>query len=330
MSKPRIFVDGSEGTTGLEIHERLAGRTDLDVRTIDPERRKDPAARRAMIREAELVFLCLPDAASQEAVALAADCPHVRFLDASTAHRTAPGWVYGLPELRQGAQRAAIRQSQRVSIPGCHASGFNLAVAPLVAAGLLAPDTPLTCTSLTGFSGGGKKLIAAYGEKPATAAERQAKLSSSDHRIAPRPYALGLKHKHLPEMMAVSGLTVAPVFVPIIADYYRGMAVCIPLSRRLLARPAGAAEIAAVLAAAYAGERFVRVAAVNEAGEMDDGFFRTLASNGTNRCDLTVFGHADQALVVARLDNLGKGASGAAVQCMNLMLGFDEGTGLIA
>ena len=330
MSKPRIFVDGSEGTTGLEINERLAGRHDLEVIAIDPAQRKDPAARRAMICSADLVFLCLPDAASKEAVALAADCPTVCFIDASTAHRTDPAWVYGLPELRKGAQRAAIRASKRVANPGCHATGFNLAVAPLVAAGLVAPDTPLTCTSLTGFSGGGKKLISAYATNPTPLAARQAKESPDDHRVAPRPYALGLSHKHLPEMMAVSGLTVAPVFIPIAADYYRGMAVCVPLPRKLLARPAGAPEIAAVLADAYAGERFVRVAAVNDANELDEGFFRTLACNGTNRCDLTVFGNAEQAVVVARLDNLGKGASGAAVQCMNLMLGFDEATSLIS
>lgn len=329
--KPKIFVDGSEGTTGLEINERLAGRGDVEVITIDPEKRKDPAARKAMIAAADLVFLCLPDAASKEAVALAADCPHVRFLDASTAHRTAADWVYGLPELHRGRQRAAIQTAKKVAVPGCHASGFNLIVSPLVEAGIVPRDYPITCTSLTGFSGGGKKLIAAYADAPASIEARQAKESTTDQRAAPRPYALALAHKHLPEMKTVSGLAFAPHFVPIAADYYRGMAVCIPLERRLLAKPAGAKAIAAALAEAYAGERFVRVAAeVNPATEVDEGFFRTLASNGTNRCDLAVFGHEEQALVIARLDNLGKGASGAAVQCMNLMLGFDEGAGLIS
>lgn len=328
--KPKIFVDGSEGTTGLEINERLAGRNDLEVITISPERRKDPAARRALIGAADLVFLCLPDAASKEAVAMGADYPKTRFLDASTAHRTAPGWVYGLPELHAGRQRAAIRTATHVSVPGCHASGFNLILTPLVAAGIVPPDYPVTCTSLTGFSGGGKKLIATYTADPASPAARHAKESTTDQRAAPRPYALGLTHKHLPEMVAVSGLAHPPVFMPVVGDFYRGMAVCVPLTRRLLAKSSGAPEIAACLAQAYAGEKFVRVAAVNEPGELDEGFFRTLSCNGTNRCDLTVFGHDEQAMVVARLDNLGKGASGAAVQCMNLMLGFDEGTGLIA
>jgi len=328
--KPKIFVDGSEGTTGLEINERLAGRADLEVIAIDAERRKDPAARKAMIAAADLVFLCLPDAASREAVALAADAPQVRFLDASTAHRTAADWIYGLPELHHGRQRAAVRTAPRVAVPGCHATGFNLIVSPLVEGGILPPDYPLACTSITGFSGGGKKLIATYASEPAAVATRQAKDSTRDERAAPRPYALGLAHKHLPEMQVISGLAFPPVFLPVIGDYYRGMAVCLPLARRLLLKPYGARELAAFLAEAYAGERFVRVAPANDARELDDGFFRTLSSNGTNRCDLTVFGHDDQAVIVARLDNLGKGASGAAVQCMNLMLGFDEGAGLIS
>ncbi len=329
--KPKIFVDGSEGTTGLEINERLAGRTDVEVIAIDPAKRKDPEARKAMITSADLVFLCLPDVASKEAVALAADRPSVRFLDASTAHRTNPDWVYGLPELHQGKQRAAVKAATKVAVPGCHASGFNLIVAPLVAAGIVPADYPLTCTSLTGFSGGGKKLIAAYAENASDVAARQAKESSQDQRVAPRPYGLGLTHKHLPEMKHISGLKHVPNFLPIVADFYRGMAVCVPFERRLLAKSLGAKEIAAALAEAYAGEKFVRVAAeVNPSTEVDEGFFRTLACNGTNRCDLSVFGHEEQILVIARLDNLGKGASGAAVQCMNLMLGFDEGAGLVA
>jgi N-acetyl-gamma-glutamyl-phosphate reductase len=327
--KPKIFVDGSEGTTGLEINERLAGRADLEVLAIDPERRKDSAARQALIAAADLVFLCLPDAASREAVALGAGSPQVKFVDASTAHRTAPGWVYGLPELHCGRQRAAVRKATRVAVPGCHATGFNLIVTPLVEAGILPADYPLTCTSLTGFSGGGKKLIGNYAVDPAPVSARQAKVSTADERVAPRPYALGLTHKHLPEMQTIAGLQYPPVFLPIVADYYRGMAVCVPLARRALKKPFGAKEIATFLAEAYAGERFVRVAASNDARELDDGFFRTLSSNGTNRCDLTVFGHEEQAVVIARLDNLGKGASGAAIQCMNLMLGCEEGTGLV-
>lgn len=328
--KPIIFVDGSEGTTGLEINERLAGRTDLEVRAIDPEKRKDPEARRQMITSSDLVFLCLPDAASKEAVALAGNAP-VRFLDASTAHRTNPDWVYGLPELHRGAQREAVRKATKVAVPGCHASGFNLIVAPLVRAGIVPADYPLQCTSLTGFSGGGKKLIAAYADQASSIAERHAVQTSKDARIAPRPYALGLKHKHLPEMMAVSGLSHAPVFMPVLGDFYRGMAVCISFHTRLLSKAAGADAIAATLADAYAGERFVTVTATpNSEAAAPEGFFNAVATNGTNRCDLSVFGHEEQTLVIARLDNLGKGASGAAIQCMNLMLGFEEGAGLIA
>jgi N-acetyl-gamma-glutamyl-phosphate reductase len=326
--KPVIFVDGSEGTTGLEINERLAGRKDVELRAIAPELRKDPAARKEMICNSDLVFLCLPDVASREAVALAGDNPRVRFLDASTAHRTAPGWVYGLPELKRGHQREAIRQSKRVAVPGCHASGFNTIVAPLVQEGILSADYPLTCTSITGFSGGGKKLIAAYGLEPTGVDERQAKSSTQDQRVAPRPYSLGLTHKHLPEMKTVCGLTQTPLFVPVISDFYRGMAVSVPLLRRLMKKPMGATQIAEFLADAYKGERFVKVTGCNPGTELDDGFFKTLASNGTNRCDISVFGNDEQVLVIARLDNLGKGASGAAVQCMNIMLGFEEGQGL--
>lgn len=328
--KPIIFVDGSEGTTGLEINERLANRPELEVRAIDPERRKDPAARQEMIRQANLVFLCLPDAASREAVALAGNDSSVRFIDASTAHRTAPGWVYGLPELNRGLQRDAIRKARLVANPGCHATGFNLIVEPLVRLGFLAPDSVISCSSITGFSGGGKKMIASYATNPSSIADRQAKNTSRDERIAPRPYALGLSHKHLPEMQAVCHLKYPPVFMPIVSDFYRGMAVCIPLAKRQLLRPASTADIAAALSESYAGERFVRVSGPNDARDLEDGLLRTLACNGTNRCDLAVFGNDDQSMIIARLDNLGKGASGAAIQSMNLMLGFDENTGLVA
>lgn len=328
--KPVIFVDGSEGTTGLEIHSRLAGRTDVEVRAIDPERRKDPAARKEMICQSDLVFLCLPDAASKEAVAMASDSPKVRFIDASTAHRTNPDWVYGLPELKNGKQREAVRKARFVAVPGCHASGFNLIVSALVAAGVVPSDYPVQCTSITGFSGGGKKMIASYAQNASPIEARQAVVSTQDERVAPRPYGLGLTHKHLPEMKAVSGLDFPPVFMPVVSDFYRGMAVCIPFVRRLLKKPVGAAEVAAILTEAYKGERFVRVAGPNPASELEDGLFKTLSCNGTNRCDLSVFGHEEQILVIARLDNLGKGASGAAIQCMNLMLGFDEALGLVS
>lgn len=326
--KPIIFVDGSEGTTGLEINERLAKRPELDVRAIDPERRKDPLARQQMIRQADLVFLCLPDAASKEAVALAGEEARVRFIDASTAHRTAPGWVYGLPELGGGRQRDAIRSARRVANPGCHATGFNLIVEPLVRLGLLPSDAVVSCTSITGFSGGGKKMIASYAAHPAAIGDRQAKETSRDERIAPRPYALGLTHKHLPEMQTVCGLQHPPVFMPVVSDFYRGMAVCVPLAARQLKRPATPTDIAGILRDSYAGEAFVRVSGPNDAADLEEGLLRTLACNGTNRCDLSVFGNDSQILIIARLDNLGKGASGAAIQSMNLMLGFPEAAGL--
>jgi len=312
-----VYVDGQEGTTGLQIRERLAAHGGVRVLEIEPDRRKDTARRRALINEADLVFLCLPDAASRESVALLDPANRsTRFIDASTAHRIAEGWVYGLPELRSG-QRDAIRGSRRVAVTGCHAAGFVLALAPLVAAGLVPPDYPVTCHSLTGYSGGGRTMIAEYE-------------AARDSRAldAARMYALGLAHKHLPEMRTYAGLLHAPLFVPIVDNFYQGMAVAVPLHLRLLAPGTTRAALHAALAARYEGERFVRVAPLDAESSTDRGFFDPLLANGTNRNDLFVFGNDDRALIVSRLDNLGKGASGAAVQCMNLMLGFDEAAAL--
>jgi len=312
-----VFVDGQEGTTGLQIRERLASHGGVRVLEIEPERRKDVARRRELVNEADAVFLCLPDVAARESVALVDPAnTRTRVIDASTAHRIAEGWVYGLPELA-AAQRGAIRASRRVAVTGCHAAGFILGLAPLVAAGLLPADYPVACHSLTGYSGGGKSMIADYE-------------AARDSRAldAARLYALGLAHKHLPEMRAYTGLSHAPVFVPIVDNFYKGMAVSVPLHLRLLAPGATRARLHEALAAHYAGERFVRVMPLDADANTEGGFFDALACNDTNRCDLFVFGNDERALVVARLDNLGKGASGAAVQCMNLMLGFDEGTAL--
>jgi N-acetyl-gamma-glutamyl-phosphate reductase len=287
------------------------------VLEIEPERRKDLERRRELVNEADLVFLCLPDAAARESVALVDPSnARTRIVDASTAHRVAEGWTFGLPELGHG-QREAVRASRRVANPGCHAAGFILALAPLVAHGLVPTDYPVTCHSLTGYSGGGKSMIADY-----EAARESRTLDAA------RMYALGLVHKHLPEMRAYTGLAHAPVFVPIVDNFYKGMAVAVPLHLRLLAPGTTRARIHETLAVHYAGERFVRVMPLDAETNTDRGFFDALACNDTNRNDVFVFGNDERVVVVSRLDNLGKGASGSAVQCMNLMLGFDEGTAL--
>lgn len=313
----KVFVDGQEGTTGLKIHERLAGRSDVQLLHIAPELRKDFKARRELLNAADVVFLCLPDDAARESASLVSN-PAVHVLDASTAHRTDPLWTYGFPEL-SSAQRVAISKSKRIAVPGCHATGFTALIHPLLGLGVMAPDYPVSCHSITGYSGGGKKLIAAY-ENP----HRKPSFTS------PRIYALGLKHKHLPEMQKISGLAEMPVFDPICGDFYQGMAVSIPLHTRLLKKPMGAPALREILADYYAGQAFVKVMPFQSESLLDEGFFDPTACNGTNRMELFVFGHESQALLVARLDNLGKGASGAAVQCMNIVAGVDETTGLTA
>ncbi|QLQ24683.1 MAG: N-acetyl-gamma-glutamyl-phosphate reductase [Dechloromonas sp.] len=311
-----VFVDGQEGTTGLQINEYLAQRADIEVLRIDPDLRKDVAERKRLINESAVTFLCLPDAAAREAVTLV-DNPDTCVIDASTAHRVNPAWTFGLPELAPD-QRAKIRASKRIANPGCHASAFILALRPLVACGLLPADTQVAANSITGYSGGGKSMIADY---------RAASASTTQLR-APRPYALGLAHKHLPEMAAYTGLTAAPIFQPIVGPFYKGLAVTVFLHPAQFARPAGPAGVQEVLADYYAGERFVRVAPVDLEANTEGGFFDVEASNDSNRVDLFVFGNGERMLLVARLDNLGKGASGAAVQSMNVHLGVDEGRGL--
>jgi N-acetyl-gamma-glutamyl-phosphate reductase len=316
--KPKVFVDGQEGTTGLRIHEHLAARTDVDVLRIDADKRKDPAGRKRLINAADVVFLCLPDAASREAVTLV-DNPRTKVIDASTAFRTDPAWAYGLPELNAAA-REKIRGSRRIANPGCHATAFLLPVAPLVTAGVIARAAMLTCVSLTGYSGAGKKAIALY-----EGADAPAKLKG------PRPYALKLMHKHVPEMQRIAGLARAPMFTPVICNIHSGLAVITYLPPEVMGKKATAAEVHGVLATHYAGERFVRVMAQDKEAQagLDEGQMDIMACNGTNRADVFVLGNEEQIVVIARLDNLGKGASGAAVQCMNLALGFEEGAGLV-
>ena len=308
----KVFIDGSSGTTGLRIADRLAGRPELELLTIAEADRKKVEKRAEVINSADLAFLCLPDAASKEVIPLVK--PEVKVLDTSTAFRTAPGWVYGFPELR--GQREKIRTASRVAVPGCHASGFIVLARPLVELGLVPADYPFSCHSLTGYSGGGKKMIAQY-EDPA----RPALYST------PRAYGLTLHHKHLPEMQAVSGLKSAPIFCPIVDDYYSGMEVTVPLRMELLNGVTPEA-IAKALADYYAGEKLFTVHPLGELPE--DGMLAAGGLQGTDRIELYTTASPDgsQMLLISLFDNLGKGSSGAAVQCMNIMLGLEETAGL--
>jgi N-acetyl-gamma-glutamyl-phosphate reductase len=315
MNKHTVFVDGQEGTTGLRIHEYLAARADIEVLRIDPDKRKDAAERARLLNAADVAFLCLPDAAAREAVALVTN-PATCVIDASTAHRVADGWTFGLPELAPG-QRDALRRSKRIANPGCHSTGFIALLRPLVDAGIVPPSLPVSATSITGYSGGGKKMIEEY-----QAAGRAPQLD------APRPYGLKLAHKHVPEMMSYARLTTKPVFMPIVGPFLKGLAVSVPLHFSQLAPGTDGPTLLRTYERHYEGERFVRVMPAGDPSLAEPAFFDVQGSNDTNRIDLFVFADAQQAIVIARVDNLGKGASGAAVQCMNLHLGCDEGLGL--
>ena len=316
------FVDGQEGTTGLRIHEMLARRADVEVLRIAPDRRKDAAERARLLNAADVAFLCLPDTAAREAVSLVNN-PNTCVIDASTAHRTLAGWAYGLPELAPD-QRSKLRAAKRIANPGCHASAFILLLRPLVDAGLVPASALLSATSISGYSGGGKKLIEQYeaGAVVTAAGVTDARLQS------PRPYGLNLAHKHLPEMMAHTGLTQAPVFLPMVGNFYKGLAVTVPLHLSQMRAGTTAAAVQQILADRYAGERFVTVMPLGDPATLEEGFFDVQACNDSNRCELFVFAHAQQLVLMSRLDNLGKGASGAAVQSMNVHLGLDEALGL--
>ena len=294
----RVFVDGQEGTTGLRIHEYLAMRGDIEVLKIDVEKRKDSAERARLLNAADVAFLCLPDAASREAAAMVTN-PRTCLIDASTAHRTAPGWTFGLPELAPD-QRELIRASKRISNPGCHSTAFIMLLRPLVDAGLVPAETLISATSITGYSGGGKKMIEQY------EAGGDARLDS------PRPYGLKLNHKHLPEMAAHSRLETPPVFMPIVGKFLKGLSVAVPLHLATLKRGTSAEHLHSALSERYAGERFVRVMPLGDESALDGGYFDVQACNDTNNVDLFVFAGPTQAILMCRLDNLGKGASGAA------------------
>lgn len=310
-----VFIDGAEGTTGLRLHDRLSARDDVKLLSIDPALRKDAAERARLSNSADVVFLCLPDAASREAVAGITN-PETIVIDASTAHRTQDDWAYGLPEL-SAAHRAKIAGAKRIANPGCHASGFLALAYPLVAEGVAAADYPFTAHSLTGYSGAGKPMIAKYADE-----------NRPDYYDTPRQYALGQQHKHLPEMQKIAGLACPPVFNPIIADLYAGMVVTIPLHLPLLKRPLPAKELHALFADCYAGQKLITVQPFGAQDAFEGGMIDTGALAGLDRMEIFVCGHETQAVLIARFDNLGKGASGAAIQCMNIVCGLPEDKGL--
>lgn len=303
----KVFIDGSAGTTGLRIYERLERRGDIELLRLPDERRKDPGARRDALNQADIAFLCLPDAAAEEAVSLIEN-PDTAVIDASAAHRTAEGWEYGFPELR--GRRERIARSKRIANPGCHASGFIALIEPLVRNGVLRPDVRLSCVSLTGYSGGGKAMIAQY-----QADGRDGLLD------APRVYGLSQRHKHLPEMTKACGLETPPIFTPVVAPYYAGMEVAVPLFAEDVS--GGVETVKAVYRDDYR-RGLVRFA---ESGG-ENGFLSAAAFSGRDDMQVTVCGNEERILLVSRFDNLGKGASGAAIQNMNLLLGADETAGL--
>ncbi|WP_027399552.1 N-acetyl-gamma-glutamyl-phosphate reductase [Anaerovorax odorimutans] len=309
----KVFIDGQEGTTGLKIFERFQHRDDIDVITIESEKRKDLKRRLEMMKKADITFLCLPDTASKEIIA---EAPiSARVLDTSTAHRTNKDWVYGFPELNK-EQRKLIKESNRVAVPGCHATGFISLVNPLIKLGIANKDYPFTCHSITGYSGGGKKMIAEY-----ESSDRDNELNS------PREYGLSLKHKHLKEMKAITGIDYAPVFSPIVADYYSGMLASVPIHTRMLNKKITPKELHELLSEYYSNQNFVKVKAYGK--EPESGLLGSNNLSGKNTLEIFVFGNEEQILLAARYDNLGKGASGAAMQCMNIMLELPEQTGLI-
>lgn len=312
--KIKVFIDGSEGTTGLRINERFQKRDDIELLHIDPAFRKDPAERKKMIGASDITFLCLPDEAARESVALA-EGEDVVIIDASTAHRTEEGWAYGFPELSK-QHRAAIQKGKRIAVPGCYASGFISLVYPLIVGGILPRDYPVSSFAISGYSGAGKRTIAAY-----ESTDRPLELSSG------REYALTQQHKHLKEMKKITGLARTPLFSPIIDDYYSGMVVSVPLYADLLAKRETAQSLLHYYAEYYKDERFIRVSAKDD--EIAAGGF--LAGNGLSGWDglkIYVTGNEERIVLTSQFDNLGKGASGAAIQCMNILLGCDEAKGL--
>lgn len=312
--KVKIFIDGSEGTTGLRIHERFAEREDVELLPISSELRKDKEERKRLINSSDITFLCLPDAAAEESVSLVEN-DHVRIIDTSTAHRTMEGWAYGFPELSR-EHREAISAGNRIAVPGCYATGFISLVYPMVAEGLISADYPVSAFGISGYSGGGRKMIAAYESD-----ERE------DALLAPREYALSQAHKHLKEMKKIPGLKREPLFSPIVADYYSGMVVSVPVYTDLMNKGRTPQEVWKYLADFYAGSRFVRVMPFG-AEEASANMLAGNAMSGRDSLRIYVTGNEDRVLLSSQFDNLGKGASGAAIQCLNIALGCEETKGL--
>lgn len=313
--KTKIFIDGSEGTTGLRIYERFEGRDDIELLSISNELRKDAAERKKIINESDITFLCLPDAAAKESVSLVEN-DNVRIIDTSTAHRTDSGWAYGFPELST-EHRNAIKNGKRIAVPGCHATGFISLVYPIISGGILPADYPISAFSLTGYSGGGKKMIAEY-----EAENRNADID------APREYALTQQHKHLKEMKAITGLSKEPLFSPIVADYYSGMVVSVPLYTQYLNSHKNPEEMTKYFMEYYKGEQFIRVVE-NGNEDLYGGMLAGNTLNGWDGLEVYITGNEERMVLSAQFDNLGKGASGAAVQCLNILMGCEENKGLV-
>lgn len=313
--KIKVFIDGREGTTGLRINERFADREDVELLSIDPDRRKDTEERKRLINQSDITFLCLPDDAARESVSLIEN-DRVRVIDTSTAHRTEEGWAYGFPELSEG-YRKKIAEGKRIAVPGCHATGFISLVYPIVSAGILGADYPVSAFSLTGYSGGGKKMIAEYEGQ-----ERDESLK------APREYALSQQHKHLKEMKKITGLKREPLFSPIVADYYSGMVVSVPLYGELLNKEETPKKLHKFLTDFYQGQRFVQVMPLGSEAQLHGSMLAGNGCSGWDGLKIFVTGNEERILLSAQFDNLGKGASGAAIQCLNVMLGCEEDKGL--
>ena len=310
MKMTKVFIDGRSGTTGLRIYERLGERDDVELITLSEEDRKSPKMRAEALNSCDVAVLCLPDAASREAIAMIEN-PKVKVLDTSTAHRTLDGWSYGFPELST-KHREGVKNGTRIAVPGCHASGFVALVHPLIKAGILSVNSHLTCHSITGYSGGGKSMIAEYGDK-----DRSVLLDS------PRQYGVTQNHKHLPEMTAITGLKNEPVFCPIVSDYYSGMLVTVPIHKAHLVAGAIFDDIRAAYETKYDGPIVSYKEQISE-----NGFIASNGLSGLDTMEVTVEGNGERGLLIARFDNLGKGASGAAIQCFNILTGAEETKGL--